>query len=449
MDHATRAILDGRPVPLIFKFTAPNALAFTLQATVNLAEIWIIGGLGTAALAAIALSFPMSILLQTMSGGALGGGISSAVARALGNGDTARAERILWHALYIGTALAVLFFILFHSVGRQALSFLGGTGAVLDDAFMYCSILFSGGVFIWLSAAISAIFRGAGDMAYPARLMIIASFVQVPLTACLVLGLHGLPALGMPGAALSFVLMSAFTTSLMLRRVVSARAPVRLRRACMQLDVDVLREIFRVTLPASLNPILNVGTILGLTALVGRFGPSALAGYGIGTRIEFVVLPVMFAFGTAATTLVGTNIGAGQQQRAEHIAWYAVGCAAFFCGVIGTALAIFPELWVPFFSQDPVAIQTTTKYIQIVGPAYAFYGVGLVLYFASQGAGAMRWPIITQILRFVVAVGGSWLAINLFDADVTAIFVVSTISLAIYASVLAGSVYLGAWRQKT
>ena len=288
--------------------TAPNALAFTVQAFVNIAEIWLIGTLGTVALAAIALSFPFSILIQTMSLGALGGGVSSAVARALGNDDKIRADKVLWHAIYLGIIISGVLAFLFWLLGRNVLTLLGGEGAILDAALGYCTILFIGGTFLWLSSLISAIFRGAGDMAYPSRIMIIASVLQVPLTALFILALLGCP-LGVPGAALSNVVISAGMSLAMLLRIKSGRCLVGFRKSCMAIDASVFREILKVSLPATLNPILNVAVILFLTALVGRFGPSALAGFGIGTRIEYVVLPIMFAFGTAATTLVGTNIG--------------------------------------------------------------------------------------------------------------------------------------------
>lgn len=425
--------------------TAPNAIAFTVQAFVNIAEIWIIGKMGTGALAAIALSFPFSILIQTMSLGALGGGISSAVARALGNGDKMRADKILWHAVYLGVAISLVFLIVFLLFGRPTLALLGGEGAVLEAATNYCLILFIGGVFLWLASTISAIFRGAGDMAYPSRLMVIASFVQVPLTAIFIFGAFGFPALGVPGAALSSVIISMVTAGAMVNRISFGHCAVRFRRSAMAPDGDVLREILKVSLPAALNPVLNVVIILVLTALVGRFGASALAGYGIGTRIEFVVLPIMFAFGTAATTLVGTNIGAGQQKRAELIGWQAAASAAVFCGAIGSVLAIFPKFWVPFFSADPMAIKVTTNYIQIVGPAFAFYAVGLVLYFASQGAAAMKWPIRAQIMRCLMAVGGAWLAVDVFNLGVFSIFAVSTLSLAVYAAIVSAAIYFGAW----
>ena len=448
MDSLTRNILDGSPLPLIFMLTGPNAIAFTIQAFVNLAEIWLIGTLGTAALAAIALSFPFAILIQTMSLGALGGGVSSAVARALGEDDRMRANKVLWHAIYLGIAIAGILLILFLFLGQLALSAMGGEGAILDAALGYCTILFLGGTLLWLSSLISAIFRGAGDMAYPSRIMVIASVLQVPLTALFIFGAFGLPALGVPGAALSSVVTSAGIAMAMVLRIKSGKCLVGFRKTCMALDASVFKEILKVSLPATLNPILNVAVILFLTALVGRFGASALAGFGIGTRIEYVVLPIMFAFGTAATTLVGTNIGAGNYRRAETMGWNAALCASLVCGVIGVVLALSTNLWVPLFTSDLIAASVTISYIQIVGPAFALYAIGLVLYFASQGAAAMKWPIRAQIIRSFLVVSAAWTAVNIFGMGTLSIFVVSTMSFAVYAGVVSGAVYLGAWDPK-
>ncbi len=445
MDGLTRNILNGKPLPLIFMLTGPNAIAFTIQAFVNLAEIWLIGTLGTAALAAIALSFPFSILIQTMSLGALGGGVSSAVARALGNDDRIRADKVLWHAIYLGIAIAGILLILFWFLGKFALSVMGGEGVILEAALGYCTILFLGGAFLWLSSLISAIFRGAGDMAYPSRIMIIASVLQIPLTALFIFGAFGVPALGVPGAALSNVVISAGIALAMVLRIQSGKCLVGFRKSCMAIDGNVFKEILKVSLPATLNPILNVAVILFLTALVGRFGASALAGFGIGTRIEYVVLPIMFAFGTAATTLVGTSIGAGNYRRAELMGWNAAACASLFCGVIGVFLALSTKLWVPIFTSDPIAASVTTRYVQIVGPAFSLYAVGLVLYFASQGAAAMKWPIRAQIIRSILVVAAAWSAVDIFGMGTSSIFAVSTLSLAVYAGVVSAAVYLGAW----
>ena len=448
MDPRTQTLLTKRPLPLLLSLTAPNTAAFAIQAGVNLTEVWIISRLGTEALAAIALVFPLLMLTQTMSGGALGGAISSAIARALGNGNTDRAEKLVWHAIFGGVFGALGFLIIFALFGRTFLIFLGGDGVILEAAMAYCWVLFIGGITMWISTVFGSVFRGAGDMGFPARMMIMSAIIQVPTTAFLVLGLFGMPQLGVAGAAVSSVL-SAFIMGLFLwARLASRKSPTRLRRAQFGWQSDLVSEILKVARPASINPLMTVGTILGLTALVGSFGPQALAGYGIGTRIEFIMLPIIFAFGTALTTIVGTNIGANNYQRAEQAAWYGVASVALLCGVAGGLLALFPHSWIPIFTDDPIAFQAAKSYIQLVGPAYPFLGMGLILYFASQGAGIMTWPIRAMMARFILSVGGASFLVHYAGFGIEAIFAVSSLALVIYAGIIVTAIYRGAWRPK-
>ena len=158
------------------------------------------------------------------------------------------------------------------------------------------------------------------------------------------------------------------------------------------------------------------------------------------------MLPVIFAFGTALTTIVGTNIGAGRHDRAEQAAFYGVICAALLCGTTGGLLALFPDVWIPVFTDDAAAFETAKAYIQTVGPAYVFLGIGLVLYFASQGAGVMTWPIRAQMLRFIISVGGASLLVFRMEAGVEAVFALTAAALALYALINCVAVFGGAWR---
>ncbi len=449
MTDRTQAMLTEPPLRLLLQMTAPNTLAFTLQACVNLAEIYMIGRLGTEALAAIALVFPLLILVQTMSGGPLGGAITASIARALGNGNRDNAERLVWHAIYGAFIGAAVFFLLFALFGRQLLVLLGGDGIILDMAMSYCWVLFGAGLILWLGSTLGAAYRGAGDMAFPAKLMIVSAILQVPLTAILVFGLFGVPALGVTGAAASSVFVGAIMVSVLLVELLRGQRTISLPMHQRGWRRELATDILKVARPASLNPLMNVATILGLTALVGQFGTQALAGYGIGTRIEFVMLPVIFAFGTALTTIVGTNVGAGNYDRAELAGRYGMTSAALICGSVGGFLALFPNLWIPIFTDDAGTFEVARNYIRIVGPAYAFLGIGLVLYFASQGAGTMRWPIRAQILRFILSVGGAFFLVNYLGYGLNAVFIVTVIALALYAGIISIAVFNGAWRPRS
>ncbi|MEE4299262.1 MAG: MATE family efflux transporter, partial [Pseudomonadales bacterium] len=283
MDDRTRRLLEAPPTGLLIRLATPNAIAFLIQSVVSLAEVWFIGRLGTQALAAIALGFPALMLTQAMSGGAFGGGVASAVARALGAGDRERADALIWHVLVIAAAGAAVFLVAFLLFGELFLLALGGYGEVLEAAERYTLVLFGGGLSLWLMGMVSAVYRGSGNMQFPAFLMIGSAFVQVPLTACLVQGAYGFPQLGIVGAAVSAVIAATLSSLVMILRLTGTSQTVRLHRGAFGLKRELFADVMRVAAPASLSPLLTIGTILALTALVGRFGEAALAGYGIGS----------------------------------------------------------------------------------------------------------------------------------------------------------------------
>ncbi|MCA3696904.1 MATE family efflux transporter [Aquidulcibacter sp.] len=447
MDDRTHHMLTSPAAPLLVRMATPNALAFAIQSSVSLAEVWIIGQLGTGALASIALAFPLLMLIQTMSGGAAGGAVTSAIARALGAGDRERAQQLIWHALALSALGAGLFLVLFSLFGRPLIAFLGGRGEILEQAVDYCSVIFLGGLFLWLVSVVGAIFRGMGDMKLPAVLMVASAFLQVPLTAILVLGLFGLPQLGIVGAAYSAVISGFVVSVIMLVVLVREGRVIRLDRKYLSFSKALFRDIFKVALPASMSPIFTIFIILSLTAMVATFGEAALAGYGIGSRIEFLLIPLVFGIGAAMTSLVGLSIGSGNVDRAEHIGWIGSAFAAGLTGVVGLVLALFPSAWIYAFTKDQVTFEAARSYIQIVGPFFAFQGLGLSLYFASQGAGAMRWPVIAIFARVVLAVGGGWLLAFGLDLGLKGVFIGAAAAMATFGLIIAISLKLGAWRR--
>tara|TARA_X000000950_G_scaffold108015_1_gene136060 strand:+ start:99 stop:1460 length:1362 start_codon:yes stop_codon:yes gene_type:complete len=448
MDQRTEHLLTAPALPLLVSLSIPSSIAFIVQSTVSLTEVWYVGQLGSTPLAAMALVFPMLMLMQMLSVGALGNAVSSAIARALGAGDRDRAEQLMWHGLALAIAGPITLLIAFLISGKFFLSLLGGSGAILELAFAYSAVLFGGSVTIWIMGVGSSIFRGLGDMRYPARMMIIGSLIQVPLSGALVLGYFGSPKLGLLGAAISVIATSALMSVVIVLRLVRAELPANLRLSKAVFRLRHFNDIGRVALPASLSPISTVATILILTGLVGQFGEQALAGYGIGSRIEFLMSSLIFGIGAAMTSVVGTSIGAQNADRAEEVGWVGAGMSFVLGGVIGTLLAVFPHIWIPIFTDDPVVYDTAKRFIQIVGPCLAIHGVGWALYFASQGAGAMRGPVTALIARPLIAVGAATLLLGPFDLGLTGIFLGAVSGMLAYTVIITASVRGGAWRRQ-
>ena len=447
MENRTQEFLTKPIIPLLIRMSAPNTIAFFIQSLVVLTEVWFISRLGTNSLAAVALAFPLLMITQTMSGGALGGAITSAIARSMGADDIEKAERLIWHSIIISLGGAITFLILFLLFGKQLLFLLGGRGEILQESYAYCSILFFGGILLWLSGSLSAVLRGMGNMRFPATLMVITSSIQVILSGGFILGWFGFPKLGVPGAAVAVLISSALMVTVILFKLRSKSIPASLRKERFQLRKILFDNIFEVAIPASLSPLLVVGTILVLTGLVGRFGTEALAGYGIGSRVEFLMIPLIFGIGSAMTSIVGANIGALNIDRAEKVGILGGSTAGFVSILIGLTLAAFPEAWIQFFTDDIKAFEVTKKYIQIVGPFYIFQGIGLSLYFASQGANAMKWPTIATIARFIIACAGGGISVYWLDLGIESIFISSSVAMAIFGLMIFISIKKGAWRK--
>jgi Na+-driven multidrug efflux pump len=153
---------------------------------------------------------------------------------------------------------------------------------------------------------------------------------------------------------------------------------------------------------------------------------------------------VVFGLGAPLVALVGTNIGAGQRARALRIALIGGGVAFALTEVVGLAAAIWPVAWLGLFGHDPNMLETGAAYLRMVGPAYGFFGLGLSLYFASQGAGRLFWPLFAGLLRLIIAIGGGWIALRA-TGSLEWMFVALGAALVAYGVVMSAAVASGAW----
>lgn len=401
-------LLDAPILPTLVRLALPNMLAMVAAAAIGIAETGYVGLLGTDALAALAIVFPFAMLMNMFSVGAMGGGISSAVARAIGAGNPARAASIATTAVAIGLGLGLVFSLLFLAGGRALYSALGARGAVLEHALAYSNVLFAGMTIVWLANSLQSVVRGTGDMRRPSATLLGVAVGQIVLGAALGLGLGPLPKLGMAGIALGQVISFAAAAAFVAWWLASGRAGVRPSWKQAPPTRAAARDILRVGALASLSPLQTVATVLICTAAIARAGTDALAGYGIGSRLEFMLVPIAFAVGVAAVPMVGTAIGAGQIERARKVAWTAATLSAGILGLIGLVVTIAPRAWAGMFASSPGVLDAASSYLRIAGPAFAAYGFGLTLYFAAQGSGRVLGPVLAGTLRLVIVALGAW-----------------------------------------
>jgi putative MATE family efflux protein len=444
MDPRTRRLLEAPIVPTLLRLGAPNVLIMLAQAAVGLIETFFVGKLGTDALAGMALVFPAVMLMQTISAGAFGGAIASVIARALGGGRRAEADALVSHALAIAVALGFIFTGVALGGGRWLYMRMGGTHGALTAALTYSNLVFAGAVLVWIFNSLSAIIRGAGNMTVPAVVSCTGSVVLIPLSPLLIFGCGPVPALGIAGGAvalLAYYLLGSVAMATYLWSPGSLLRPTILQ---LRFRWAQFREILRLGAVGAVSAAATNVTIAIATAQVGEFGTAAIAGYGTAARLEYLLIPLVFGLGSPLVAIVGTSIGAGMRERALHATWVGVGIAFCMTEVIGLAAALWPNAWLSLFANDPAMRQAGTQYLHAVGPLYGFFGVGLVLYFASQGAGRLSWPVLGNLARLGVAALGGAAALR-WGTGLTQIFLAQGIALMIYALINVAAVAGGAW----
>ena len=439
----TRRLLDEPIGPTLTRLAAPNVVVSAAQMAVGVADAWYVGYLGVAPLAALALVFPVQSLMTMMSAGAMGGGVSSAMARALGAGDRERAEGIALHALIIAAGMAALFTILFALFARPLFALLGGREAALDGAVAYARIMFGGAIVVWAANTLASLLRGTGNMAVPGAVFTLTAILNVALSGALTLGWWGLPKLGVGGPAWAAIVSFLIAALAMLAYLAAGRGGVRLRLFDVKLEAAVFLDILKVGIVACGNALLTIATIVIVTGLVGLYGTAALAGYGLGSRLELLLIPITFSVGGAMTAMVGANRGAKAHARVRRIGWTG-GLAVFvITGIIGLTVAIAPDVWIGLFTADAQAAAVARRYLAIAGPFFAFFGLGQALYFATQGTGNMVAPFTAGCARLLVAGGGGAIVVLALGLPLVWLFACVAAGFVVFGALLAYAVWRG------
>lgn len=443
--HDLQHMLHGPILPTLLRLSAPNVLAMVMTVLVGIAETYYVGRLGTAPLAAMALVFPFAMLTQMMSAGAMGGGVSAAISRALGASDGARAQTLLMHALLIGLGAGIVYSAIFLIGGPRFYQLLGGQGLVLSEAVHYASVLFSGAVLVWLINTLASVLRGTGNMRVPSVTLMVTAVLQIVLGGVLSLGAGPVPAMGMVGVALGHMVATAAGVAYFLWYLHSGRGRLTLRWQRFAVQGALFADILKVGAVACLSPVQSVLAILIFTGLLAQLGTEALAGYGIGQRLEFLLIPISFGIGVASIPMVGMAMGAGDAQRARRVAWTAGGVSAFNLALIGAVVTLAPDLWARLFTQDETVLGYARQYLVTAGPAFAFFGMGLTLYFASQGAGQVIGPVLAGTSRLVLVAGaGYWLSQH--QASASQFYTLVAVAMVLYGLATAVAVKLTPWQ---
>jgi Na+-driven multidrug efflux pump len=422
IDSRTHMLLAKPIAPTLLRLAVPNATVMIVQILIGLVEVYFVSRTGVDGLAGVAPVFPLVSLVVAVAQGAIGGGIVTTVARTLGTGRIGDASEYAWYAVVLGVPLGLATTALMVALGPTLYGYMGISGNALAIAISYSSIIFAGATLIWLFNLLMAVVRGTGNMQVPVIVVCSGALILVPLSPALISGAFGYHGLGPSGGAVAMLMYYALGTLAYAAYLWGRFGVLKPSFRVSKLSLAPALAILRV---GGMSAIVSASTNLTLaivTAYVAMGGVEALAGYGAGSRLEFLLVPLAYGIGGPVGIVISANLGAGQIDRAVKASWIGVLMACTLTELIGLAAAAFPQQWIGIFSQDPSVLQAGAEYLHRVGPFFGFFGLGYVLYCIGQATRRMEASVLAALLRAAIAVLGGLVVVWL-KADVTWNFV--------------------------
>jgi len=378
----------------------PMLVTAALQSATGLVKLYWVGRFGGDALASVALSETIALLLLPLLIG-LSTGTSAIVARAAGRGDGDAAGRTAIQSVLLAIVLGSLSAFIGRFFSRSLLSVLGADPAVVRAGHGYLDVLLLGVMPLFVVLIVSAALNATGHAVESMVASAVVSVVTIVSAPCLMFGLARFPSLGLAGAAWASVLADLIGAAVCLRMLFRHRDSFTFHPSHWWPDPEVMRRVMRIGAAGFGQLFLRIAAGATMMRVVASGGTAAIVAYGIGLRLDAVVLTPSFALGGAAATLVGISLGAGNPVRAREAAWSAVlANLAVILPLIVLAVAFAPLL-AGRFTPDLPAIGMAAAYLRITWPAHLFTAVSITLGRAMQGAG-------DTVSSMFITIAGLW-----------------------------------------
>jgi putative MATE family efflux protein len=398
-DLTTISITKG-----IFILAIPMIISNILQTAFNVVDMIWVGRLGAPALAAVAMSGQIILIVMFVMIG-IGVGTTAKVARAIGEKDRSKADNVAMQSLILGFIGSVFFAIVGYYLSPWLLEVLGARPDVVQLGTGYLRITFIGVIVMFYGFLISAILQGAGDAATPMVILAIATLINIVLDPIMIFGLAFIPKLGVNGAAWATVISRAIGSVIALDILLRGRSRIHVRAEYFSIDWEMIRSILMIGFPASVQMTLRGLVGIVLIAVVAGFGTFAVAAYGVGLELFMIAMMPGFALGMAAGTLVGQNLGAKLPERAIRSAWTTVGYYEIFMFSMGVVFLIFAPYLIMLFNTESSVVAIGTSFLRITALGTVFIAPSLILGRSMSGAGDTISPlVITFITLWVVQI---------------------------------------------
>ncbi len=383
----------------IFLLAVPMVLEMIMEGLFALVDIFFVSKLGKEATATIGLTEVVITQVVALTLG-LSMATTAMVARRIGEKDREDACIAAMQAIFIGVIVCSIIAIIFFFTSQDILRFMGGSEELIRKGNGYTRILLTGSSTIFFLFLLNAIFRGAGDASIAMRTLWLANGVNILLDPMLIFGLGPFHAFGVTGAAIATTTGRGIGVCYQVYHLVNGKSLIHLQKRHLVWVGDIVRRLIKVSSTGVLQFAIATASWLFIVRIISQFGDAAVAGYSIGIRmIIFTILPA-WGMASAASTLVGQNLGALKPDRAEKSVWRAAFFNMIFLTSISVLFLLFAPVLIPFFTQDPEVIRQGVLCLRIICLGYIFYAYGMVIGQAFNGAGDTVTPTWINFIAF-------------------------------------------------
>ena len=431
----------------VILLAVPMVLEMVMESLFAVVDIYFVSRLGDEAMAGVALTESVLSLIYTVAMG-LSIGVTAVVSRRVGGGDEVGASRAAAQAILLGLALALVFGVAGVTFAPDILRIMGADENVVATGVPYTRIMLGGNVVILLLFLQNAAFRGAGDAAIAMRVLWIANGLNIVLDPLLIFGVGPFPELGVQGAAVATTIGRGTAVLVQVYTLFRLGGRLRIRLPHLGIQPALMAQLVRLSATGMLQTFIATASWIGLTRVTALFGAEALAGYVIAIRIIlFAILPA-WGLSNAAATMVGQALGAGNPERAERAAWISCKMNFVFLGAVSVFFIGFAPAIVGLFGGTEGATAVAVTGLRIVSIGFVFYGYGMVLTAAFNGAGAVWTPTILNFFCFWLwEIPLAWGLSLAGGLETTGVFIAMTVSFSTLAVVAAVLFKRGRWRQ--
>jgi putative MATE family efflux protein len=432
----------------IFLLAVPMILEMLMESLFAVVDIFFVAKLGAEAVAVVGLTESIMALVYAVAIG-LAIGATAVVARRTGEKDTEGAARSAAHVIYVGVIVSAVMSLLGIVLARTLLTALGAEPHVVEMGVPFMRIMLGGNAVVVFLFLLNAIFRGAGDAAIAMRVLWLANGLNMILAPCFIFGVWFFPELGVTGAAVGTTIGRGCGVLFAAWYMFRPGGRIHVHRESWRFDPSLLWRIIKLSSTAVLQFLIATASWSALVRVVAGFGSEAIAGYVISLRVVMFALLPSVGLSNAAATLVGQNLGAGKPERSESSVWKAAFLNGAFLGAVSIFFLVFSHAIIGFFTTEPAVLAYGTSSLHIIAYGFIFYGFGMVLETAFNGAGDTWTPTWLNLFIFwIFEIPLAYVLAYYFEMGPGGVFWAITIAFSLLAVVSALLFRRGKWKSK-